>query len=77
MTPNRPTGGGIEITEPSGNAAKSFRKESQHHMKRKRERGIYLLSGLIDVINMLRILAVEGNEEDDGDWIPERQEVGA
>lgn len=46
-------------------------------MNRKRKRKGYLLSGLIDVINMLRILAVEGDEEDDGDWIPECPEVSA
>lgn len=36
-----------------------------------------MLSSLIDMINMLRILAVEGDEEDDGEWIPELQQAGA
>lgn len=36
-----------------------------------------MLSNLIFLINMLRILAVEGEEEDEGDWIPELQQAGA
>lgn len=46
-------------------------------MNERRKRRGYFLGGLIDVINMLRILAVEGDEEDDGDWIPEWPEVSA
>ena len=46
-------------------------------MTGKRKRGCTLFGTLIVVINMLRILAAEGNEEDDGDQIPEGQEVGA
>ena len=46
-------------------------------MTGKRKRGCTLFGTLIVVINMLRILAAEGNEENDGDRIPEWQEVGA
>lgn len=46
-------------------------------MTGKRKRGCTLFGTLIVVINMMRILAAEGNEEDDGDRIPEWQEVGA
>ena len=36
-----------------------------------------MLSNLIYLISMLRILAAEGDEEDEGDWIPELQQAGA